>query len=120
MTILVLERVTPSVRGDLSRWLLELVPGVFAGHVSALVREALWTRATKRAGEGSVLLLWNAPSEQGFDVRAYQVRGRQPVDYDGVWLLERLDPSDTDDLPADSEDADVPEVHHASSLKSDV
>jgi len=99
VTILVLERVTPSVRGDLSRWLLELVPGVFAGHVSALVREALWVRATKRAGDGSALLLWDAPNEQGFDVRAHQVRGRQPVDYDGVWLLERLDPSDADLRP---------------------
>ena len=86
MTVLILERVLPSVRGDLSRWLVEVRTGVFVGRVTKLVREALWDRCLQRADDGSALLIWRAPNEQGFELRAYQPRGRIPVQIDGVWL----------------------------------
>ncbi len=53
MMVLVLERVPPSLRGELTRWLLELRAGVFVGTVSALVRERLWQLACERMGEGA-------------------------------------------------------------------
>lgn len=92
MTVLILERVTPSVRGDLSRWLVEVKAGVFVGRVSKLVREALWERCLKRAEEGTAILIWRANNEQGFDLRAYQPRGRVPVNVEGVWLALVTDP----------------------------
>ena len=88
MTVLILERVTPSVRGDLSRWLVEVSTGVFVGRVSGLVREALWDRCLQRAGAGSAMLIWRASNEQGFDLRAYQPKGRIPVNVEGVWLAQ--------------------------------
>ncbi|SRR5690554_823970 len=86
MMVLILERVSPSVRGDLSRWLVEISTGVFVGRVSKIVREAIWSRCLHRAGPGSAVLIWRAPNEQGFDVKVFQPKGRMPVDVEGVWL----------------------------------
>ena len=58
MTIMIMECVSPSLRGDLSRWLIEIQAGVFVGKINEVVREALWERAVKRAEDGSVLLIW--------------------------------------------------------------
>jgi CRISPR-associated protein Cas2 len=89
MTILILERVSPSLRGDLGRWLIEIQAGVFVGRVNELVREALWERATNRADEGTVLLIWRANNEQGFDLRAWQPKQYVPLNVEGVWLTRR-------------------------------
>jgi len=89
MTVMILERVSPSLRGDLSRWLIEVQAGVFAGKISDLVREALWERAVKRAEEGSVLMLWRMNSEQGFDMRSHQPKNYIPVNHEGIWLMLR-------------------------------
>ncbi|MGB3618207.1 MAG: type I-E CRISPR-associated endoribonuclease Cas2e [Catalinimonas sp.] len=89
MTILILERVTPSLRGDLSRWLIEIQAGVFVGRVNELVREALWERATGRADDGSVVLVWRANNEQGFELRTWQPKRYVPVNVEGIWLTRR-------------------------------
>lgn len=98
MTVLILERVSPSVRGDLSRWLVEVATGVFVGRVSKVVREALWDRCLQRAGEGSALLIWRANNEQGFDLRSYRPKDRIPVNIEGVWLARLLFPADKSKL----------------------
>lgn len=52
MVVLVLERVPVSLRGELTRWLLEVRAGVFVGDVSAMVREKLWELVEEKAREG--------------------------------------------------------------------
>lgn len=89
MTILILERVSPSLRGDLSRWMIEIQAGVFVGRVSEVVREAIWERATDRVGEGTVLLIWRTNGEQGFDLRACQPKQYVPINVEGIWLTMR-------------------------------
>ncbi len=89
MTILILERVSPSLRGDLSRWLLEVQSGVFVGKVNEVVREALWERAMRRVEDGSALLLWRTNSEQGFEVRSWQPKRYVLFCHEGVWLVRR-------------------------------
>ncbi len=42
MVVIILESVPTSVRGELTRWLLELHAGVFVGNISAMVRDKLW------------------------------------------------------------------------------
>ena len=44
MTVIVLTACPAGLRGDLTRWLLEIAPGIFVGHISARVRERLWLR----------------------------------------------------------------------------
>ena len=89
MTVLIVERVSPTLRGDLGRWLIEIQAGVFVGRVNEVVREALWDRATNRADEGTVLMLWRMNNEQGFDLRAWQPKQYVPVNMEGIWLTLR-------------------------------
>ena len=56
MVVMLLEKVPTSVRGELTRWLLELRPGVFVGNISALVRDKLWDMLCKKLREGNALL----------------------------------------------------------------
>ena len=54
MLVMVLENVPPSLRGELTRWLIEPRPGVFVGHVSALVRDRLWATQFHPEKSGAV------------------------------------------------------------------
>ncbi|MEM9665496.1 MAG: type I-E CRISPR-associated endoribonuclease Cas2e [Bacteroidota bacterium] len=94
MTLLILERVRPSVRGDLSRWMIEVKAGVFIGRISALVRDNLWDRCLKLAedDEGTVLQCWSTNNEQGFDLRVHNPKGRFPVQVEDIWLVMVPDP----------------------------
>lgn len=87
--VLIVERVSPSLRGDLGRWLIEVQAGVFVGRVSELVREALWERATNRVDEGTVTMLWRTNNEQGFDMRTWQPKQYVPINIEGIWLTLR-------------------------------
>jgi len=86
MMVLCMERVSKSLRGDLSRWLIEAGTGVFVGKVSALVRDSLWERCIAQAKEGTVLQIWRANNEQGFDMRIHQPKGRRPINRDYIRL----------------------------------
>ncbi len=77
MTVLILERVSPSLRGELTRWLLELKAGVFVGQVSAMVRDKLWELACKEARQGAGILVHTMDTEQGFALRFHGAPGRE-------------------------------------------
>ncbi len=96
MTVMILERVTPSLRGELSRWLIEITAGTFIGRVSGLVRDQLWERCTRRAQDGTVLQIWRTNSEQGFDIRSYNARDRLPESIEGLWFVRIPPRGDTD------------------------
>lgn len=87
MVVMVLERVPRSLRGELTRWLLELDTGVFVGRVSATVRELLWQKAVEKAGEGRCAMAWRTNNEQGFAVRLHGYQDRTLRDFDGIVLV---------------------------------
>lgn len=87
MTVLLLENVPPGLRGELSRWMVEVSAGVFVGCVSGLVREQLWTMCEGGADGGSLQMIWKAATPQGFDVRTHNPKGRYAEQVDGVWLV---------------------------------
>lgn len=87
MIVMVLESVPTSVRGELTRWLLELKAGVFIGDVSAMVRDALWTDVTERLRGGWGMLIHSADNEQGFAVRYAGPTTRAIEDYEGLILV---------------------------------
>ncbi len=91
MTVLILERTAPGLRGELGRWMMEVSAGVFVGRLSRLVREQLWARvADEAAGQrASALLIWRTNTAQGFDVRAVNPKGRYVEEIDGLWLVRR-------------------------------
>ena len=87
MIVLVLERVPASLRGELTRWLLEPKAGVFVGTVSATVRDKLWERACRHAEKGAGLLVYPAAPEQGFAIRTCGKTRREVVDFEGLVLI---------------------------------
>lgn len=87
MVVIILERVPTSLRGELTRWLLEPHTGVFVGRVSALVRDKLWEKACQSMQGGAGMLIHNADNEQGFAVRFWGSTNRWVLDFEGLALI---------------------------------
>jgi len=87
MLVMILEAVPTSVRGELTRWLIEPHPGVFVGHVSAMVREQLWQKCCKSCRQGGVIQIWSTNTEQRFAMRMYGQTRRKVIDLEGVQLI---------------------------------
>lgn len=88
MIVVVLENAKPSLRGEISRWLFEIKAGVFAGRISALVRDELWTLIEEKLGNGSAVMLYPQRNEQGFDARMLGNPSRTLVDIEGILLVK--------------------------------
>jgi CRISPR-associated protein Cas2 len=89
MTVMVLERVPVSLRGELTRWMLELRAGVFIGTLSAMVRDRLWDLACEKMRGGAGMLVYSTNTEQGFAIRYWGATGRDIVDFDGLQLVRK-------------------------------
>jgi CRISPR-associated protein Cas2 len=93
MIVLVVSKAKPSLRGRLTRWMLQLKSGVYVGTLSARVRDQLWKSTCDSLRGGWAVLLFAAKREQGFDIR---VHGEVPVefeDFEGLWIAKtRLKP----------------------------
>lgn len=88
MLVLLLERVKPSLRGELTRWLLEPKTGVFVGNVSARVRQKLWQKICSQTGDnGAAMMIWSSDSEQGFRIDFWNGTSRRVYDWDGLQLI---------------------------------
>lgn len=94
MIVLVLTSAPRGLRGDVSKWLLEISPGVFAGKVSRRVRERLWARVERGVKDGlAVLLVASHDREQGFEVLTAGAGRWVPADFEGLVLMRRPLPS---------------------------
>ncbi|WP_395143015.1 type I-E CRISPR-associated endoribonuclease Cas2e [Armatimonas sp.] len=87
MVVLILEKVPATLRGELSRWMIEPRTGVFVGQISAMVRDRLWELAVKGAKGGGITLLWSSPTEQGFQWRTFGDSKRLLIDFEGLTLV---------------------------------
>jgi CRISPR-associated protein Cas2 len=91
MVVMILESVTPSARGELTRWLIEPHPGVFVGHVSGMVRDKLWEKCCKDLKKGALIQMWTTNNEQRFQMRTYGATKREVIAINGLQLV-RLPP----------------------------
>ncbi|MER6557903.1 type I-E CRISPR-associated endoribonuclease Cas2e [Streptomyces sp. NPDC001027] len=87
MLVIATTAVPDHLRGALSRWTSEVVPGIFVGSVSARVRDHLWQAVTETVGNGAAVLIHPAPTEQGYAIRTAGTRRRVPEDFDGLTLI---------------------------------
>jgi len=87
MIVLILEKVPASLRGEITRWMIELNTGVFVGNISALVREKLWEQICQKIKGGSATLLQSASNEQGYSIRTYGSTSRKIRSFDGLHLV---------------------------------
>lgn len=87
MVVMILERVPPGLRGELTRWFLEPKAGVFVGRVSGMVRDRLWDKACKNAKEGGCVMIHNSNNEQGFQIHCHGHTTRLIADFEGLFLV---------------------------------
>lgn len=87
MIVLILEKAPSSLRGEVTRWMIELHTGVFAGNLSALVRDKLWEYICSKITSGSAMMLQSAANEQGYVIRTYGTTSRKVRSFDGLTLI---------------------------------
>ncbi|MCF2706060.1 type I-E CRISPR-associated endoribonuclease Cas2 [Arcanobacterium haemolyticum] len=86
MVVLILTGAPASLRGAMTRWLLEVSAGVFVGTVSARVREKIWQIVEENLGTGRALLIWHARNEQRFSILSLG-HEREPLDIEGLTVM---------------------------------
>jgi CRISPR-associated protein Cas2 len=86
MTVIVVTACPVGLRGHLTRWLLEISPGVFVGRVTTRVRTLMWQRVIEMVKNGRAIMVYNADNEQGL---AFEVHEHEwiPVDFEGINLM---------------------------------
>lgn len=96
MIIFLLEKVPPSLRGELSRWLFEVKTGIYIGHVNAMVRDQLWEKCVRSRSAGEVFMAWSTNNEQHFQMRQAGQEKRRVVDREGLLMIEEIEESLTE------------------------
>lgn len=89
MIVLTLTDCPPALRGELTRWLLEVNTGVYVGKVSARVRDHIWHRVQEQAVKGRATMVFSTgKGEQRLDFRTHNADW-EPIDFDGLKLMLR-------------------------------
>ena len=107
MIVVSMTNCPPKLRGDLSKWLLEINTGVYVGHVNAKVREALWKRICDNIKDGQATMVFTTNNEQHMDFYVHNTSWC-PVEFDGIKLMKHPDkfaPSSQDSLKPGFSDA---------------
>lgn len=87
MMVVVVTNAPPRLRGRLAAWLLEVRAGVYVGEYSARTRERIWAQVEAYIDAGDAVMVWKAPTDQGFDFLTCGANRRMPVDFDGLKLV---------------------------------
>lgn len=81
------EKVPNSLRGELTKWMLQLKPGVFLGTLSTLVGEKLWIKIKKKIGEGRAVWVKATNNEQRFELSTCGKVKWKVSNFDGLQLI---------------------------------
>ena len=87
MVVIILESVPVSLRGELTRWMLEPKAGVFVGTLSGMVRDRLWDKVCRGVRDGGCMMIHKTNNEQGFAIRFWGDCKRRVRDFDGLSLI---------------------------------
>jgi len=91
MIVVIVQKPPAQLRGEVTRWLLEVDTGVYVGTATARVREHLWNRIRGEIGTGRALMIWSDKNEQRLSVLAHHYQWTIE-DFDGLKLLRRETP----------------------------
>ena len=91
MTVVVLSNCPPRLRGDLTKWMIEVNTNVYVGQFSARVRDELWQRVCENVKNGQATMVFSANGEQKMDFRVHNTTW-EPADFDGIKLMLRPSP----------------------------
>lgn len=87
MTVIAMDTAPESVRGELTRWFLELKPGVFVGKVNVRIRELLWKRICETEAANGSVMVYDDTNEQGFSMCVYGDPKRSVINLEGIQLI---------------------------------
>ncbi|MGI6578682.1 MAG: type I-E CRISPR-associated endoribonuclease Cas2e [Saccharofermentanales bacterium] len=85
-TVITLKKSTPSLRGDLTKWMQEIATGVYIGNFNTRVREKLWKRVTETVGSGEATMSYAYRNEIGYQFVTWNTE-RENIDYEGIPLV---------------------------------
>ena len=87
MVVIVLEKAPDSLRGYLTRWLIQPRRGVYLGHATARVRERLWSQIRSKIKSGNAIMIWpDRTCPQGYRALQAGKSGTTLEDFDGLLL----------------------------------
>lgn len=86
IVVLTLSKAPPSLRGYLTRWLLEIDRGTYVGRVGAKVADELWRTVRSNLPDGRATMIRTTDNEQGYSIAGHN-QSWQAHDYDGITLL---------------------------------
>ena len=88
MMVLILYKVSPSIRGRLTRWLIQPQSGVYVGHPSARIRERIWEMVCEEIDikGGAAVLIHPEATEQGCRILTRGDTPKAMVDIEGLIL----------------------------------
>ena len=88
MMVLILHKVRPSMRGRLTRWLIQPQSGVYVGHPSARIRDRIWEMVCEEVDSkgGSAILIHPEAVEQGCRILTHGKTPKTMVDFEGLVL----------------------------------
>lgn len=89
MIVISLNKVPPSLRGDLTKWCQEIQTGIYVGNFSAKIRDLLWQRITKNIGSGVATMVYNTNNELGYTFRTTRT-DYEVIDLDGIPFMKSL------------------------------
>ena len=87
MLVVVVSNAPPRLRGRLAAWLVEIRAGVYVGDYSTRTREMIWDQVLAGLETGDAVMVWRAPTDQGYDFLTAGTNRRMPVDFDGLKLV---------------------------------
>jgi CRISPR-associated protein Cas2 len=91
MLLMVLQNCPASLKGLLSRWLMEVRSGVFLGNPSSRIRDVLWDRTVLHPrNRGYAIQIWSDQGPQGLAYRTWGEGGRELVDFEGIALVRQM------------------------------
>ena len=97
--VVVTTNAPPRLRGRLAAWPPEVRAGVYVGDHSARTRERIWDQVAAYIDEGDAVMIWRAPTDQGFAFATVGRNRRMPVDVDGLTLVRFAPEPETDADP---------------------
>ena len=92
MIVITLTECPSSLRGDLTKWLIEINSGVYVGRISGRVRENLWERICDTIKTGKATMVYPAQNEQRLEFKVHNAEW-EPIDFDGIKLMLRPSPA---------------------------
>ena len=87
MTVIIVQDSPDAIRGILKRWFIEPKPQVFISSVNKSVREYILAYIKKHASGIRLLVVWDAPNCQGYEMCSYNDPDYNACTLSGIQLV---------------------------------